>query len=115
MKRGDYAASLLALAGMCRLGLEDKASVVIDSEVMVPSSCQGIVGITVRASDTEIRDLLGATEDKPACIMATAERANAAYETGGTGGWQLRAEAAFGLLASGCRARRPGVGRRVAG
>ncbi len=74
VKRGDYAASLLALAGMRRLGLEDEASVVIDPEVMVPSSCQGIVGITVRAGDTAIRDLLGAIEDKPARVMATAER-----------------------------------------
>ncbi len=74
VKRGDYAASLLALAGMRRLGLEDEASVVIDPEVMVPSSCQGIVGITVRAGDTAIRDLLGAIEDKPTRVMATAER-----------------------------------------
>ena len=74
VKRGDYAASLLALAGMRRLGLEDEASVVIHPEVMVPSSCQGIVGITVRAGDTEIQHLLGAIEDKPARVMATAER-----------------------------------------
>ena len=75
MKRGDFAASLLALAGMRRLGLEDEASVVIHPEVMVPSSCQGIVGITVRAGDVSIQELLGAIEDKPARIMATAERA----------------------------------------
>lgn len=74
VKRGDYAASLLALAGMKRLGLEDEASVVIHPEVMVPSSCQGIVGITVRAGDTEIQNLLGAIEDKQARVMATAER-----------------------------------------
>ncbi len=75
VKRGDYAASLLALAGMRRLGLEDEASVVIHPEVMVPSACQGIVGITVRAGDVAIQDLLGAIEDKPARVMATAERA----------------------------------------
>jgi len=75
VKRGDYAASLLALAGMRRLGLEDEASVVIDPEVMVPSACQGIVGITVRAGDVAIQDLLGAIEDKSARCMATAERA----------------------------------------
>ena len=75
VKRGDYAASLLALAGMRRLGLEDEASVVIDPEVMVPSACQGIVGITVRAGDSEIQGLLGAIEDKAARVMAAAERA----------------------------------------
>ncbi len=75
VKRGDYTASLLALAGMRRLGLEDEASVVIDPEVMVPSACQGIVGITVRAGDTDLRDLLGAIEDVDARCMATGERA----------------------------------------
>ena len=75
VKRGDYPASLLALAGMRRLGLEDEASVVIDPSVMVPSACQGIVGVTVRANDTELHELLGAIEDKEARVAATAERA----------------------------------------
>ena len=75
VKRGDYPASLLALAGMRRLGLEDEASVVIDPSVMVPSACQGIVGVTVRAGDKELQGLLGAIEDKQARVAATAERA----------------------------------------
>ncbi len=68
-------ASLLALAGLRRLGLEAEASVVLAPSVMVPSAGQGIVGITVRADDTELRELLGAIEDKPARMVATAERA----------------------------------------
>ena len=75
VKRGDYPASLLALAGMRRLGLEDEASVVIPTATMVPSACQGIVGITVRARDAELHSLLGAIEDKEARVAATAERA----------------------------------------
>ncbi len=75
VKRGDYQASLLALAGMNRLGLEDEASVIIDPEIMVPSACQGIVGVTMRAEDTELHALLGAIEDKPSRVQATAERA----------------------------------------
>ena len=74
VKRGDVPASLLALAGMRRLGLEEEASVVIPTSVMVPSACQGIVGITVRARDTELHELLGAIEDKQARVAATAER-----------------------------------------
>ena len=45
---GDYAASLLAMAGLKRLGLEAHASVVLDPDAMVPSACQGIVGVTPR-------------------------------------------------------------------
>ena len=42
---------------------------------MVPSACQGIIGITVRESDTELREMLVAIEDPEAKAVATAERA----------------------------------------
>jgi hydroxymethylbilane synthase len=72
---GDYQASLLALAGMKRLGLAAHAGVLLSPEVMVPSSCQGIVGVTVRADDTELLEMLSAIEDPAARAVATAERA----------------------------------------
>ncbi len=75
VKHGDFTASLLALAGLRRLGLEHEASVVIDPEAMVPSAGQGIVGITVREDDAELRQLLGGIEDPVAKAVATAERA----------------------------------------
>lgn len=73
--RGDCAASLLALAGLCRLGLRERASVVLDPDAMVPAAGQGIVGVTVRADDVELQELLGAIEDPEAKAVATAERA----------------------------------------
>ena len=75
LAHGTCDASLLALAGLCRLGLEHEASVVIDPDVMVPSAGQGIVGITVRADDVELCELLSAIEDKEARSVSTAERA----------------------------------------
>jgi hydroxymethylbilane synthase len=72
---GECAASLLAMAGLRRLGLADKASVVLDPDAMVPSACQGIVGITVRESDTDLREMLAAIEDPVAKAVSTAERA----------------------------------------
>ena len=72
---GDCAASLLALAGLRRLGLEDRASVVLDPDAMVPAAGQGIVGITVREDDYDLRDMLLAIEDPEAKAVATAERA----------------------------------------
>ena len=68
-------ASLLALAGLRRLGLEDKASMALDPETMVPAVGQGIVGITVRADNAELIELLAAIEDPAARAVATAERA----------------------------------------
>ncbi len=72
---GVCAASLLAYAGLRRMGLADRAGVVLDAETMVPAVCQGIVGVTVRADATELRELLSAIEDQAARAVATAERA----------------------------------------
>jgi hydroxymethylbilane synthase len=72
---GVCAASMLAYAGLRRLGLADRADVVLDAETMVPSVCQGIVGVTVRAGDADLRELLAAIEDAAARLAATAERA----------------------------------------
>jgi hydroxymethylbilane synthase len=69
------AATLLAMAGLRRLDMEHEASVPIAADIMVPSACQGIVGITVRESDEALRELLSGIEDRQSRTMATAERA----------------------------------------
>lgn len=75
LARGDCAATLLALAGLRRMGLEERASSVLPPEIMVPSAGQGIVGVTVRESDTELLEMLAGIEDPEAKAVATAERA----------------------------------------
>ncbi len=75
IRLGDFGATLLALAGMKRLGLEHEAGVVLDPAIMLPSACQGIVGITVRADDVELRTMLAAIEDADARAVSRAERA----------------------------------------
>ena len=72
---GAFAASLLAYAGLLRLGMADRASAVLDAELMVPAVCQGIVGVTVRENDAALRALLARIEDADARAAATAERA----------------------------------------
>jgi len=72
---GACSASLLAYAGLKRLGLAERASVVLDPDAMVPSAGQGIVAVTVRADDTELLELLAAIEDPEAKAVSTAERA----------------------------------------
>jgi len=75
VRRGDFAASLLAFAGLRRLDLEHEADLPIAAELMVPAACQGIVGITVRATDAELHHLLSAIADPDASCAAAAERA----------------------------------------
>ena len=75
VRRGDCTASLLALAGIRRLGLTDVDMAILDAEAMVPSAGQGIVGITVRAADAPLHALLSGIEDPEARAVSTAERA----------------------------------------
>jgi hydroxymethylbilane synthase len=72
---GEFAASLLAIAGLRRLGLEHHAAIILDPDAMVPAAGQGIVGVTVRADDSELLELLAAIEDAEAKAVSTAERA----------------------------------------
>jgi hydroxymethylbilane synthase len=75
LRDGECQASLLALAGLRRLGMDVPGAVVLDPETMLPAAAQGIVGITVRVEDAALLGLLGAIEDADARIAATAERA----------------------------------------
>ena len=81
-ERGDFGGSLLAMAGMRRLGLQHRASLALDPDAMLPAACQGIVGVTVRSSDTYLVELLDALEDKASRVAATAERSMLAFLDG---------------------------------
>ncbi len=75
VRAGECDASLLALAGLKRLGMEHEASVILDTDIMVPAAAQGIVGVTVHEDDVELLAMLSAIEDPHARAVATAERA----------------------------------------
>jgi hydroxymethylbilane synthase len=62
--------------------VEPPTLVILDAEAMVPAACQGIIGITMRADDVELLQLLGAIEDPVAKAVATAERALLAHLDG---------------------------------
>ncbi len=73
--RGDYDATLLALAGLARLGLLTDAMHPIDPHDLIPAPAQGALGVECRADDDAVRIALAALDDAQARITATAERA----------------------------------------
>ena len=75
LQRFEYDATLLAAAGLCRMDLKPPSCLLLEPEVMLPAVGQGTIGVTVRASDTELRELLAAIEDPDARAVSTAERA----------------------------------------
>jgi hydroxymethylbilane synthase len=75
LRDGECQASLLALAGLIRLGMTLPNATVLPPETMLPAAGQGIVGIAIRAADIALRQRLLAIEDATSRIVATAERA----------------------------------------
>ena len=71
---GEVAATLLARAGLRRLGLGDVGTV-LNPEEMLPAVGQGAIGVTCREDDAEMRALLATTSHRGAAAEVSAERA----------------------------------------
>ncbi|MEQ8702031.1 MAG: hydroxymethylbilane synthase [Bauldia litoralis] len=67
-------ATLLAAAGLARLGIDPPGATPIETEVMLPAAGQGIVAIECRADDSPLRASLARLSDADAMTAAEAER-----------------------------------------
>jgi hydroxymethylbilane synthase len=74
VRDGQVDATLLAKAGLDRLGLSVPESHVIEPEEMLPACGQGIVCIETRQGDTQTQSLLDAISCMPTSYCAVAER-----------------------------------------
>ena len=72
---GEVDATLLALAGLNRLGLSQVATSVIGTDELLPAVAQGAIGITCRTADERAHSLLAALHHAPTFSRVTAERA----------------------------------------
>jgi hydroxymethylbilane synthase len=72
---GVVDATLLALAGLKRLGLADAATAVLPIEEFLPAVGQGIIAIEARLDDARIRSLLMAVDHPETAMALAAERA----------------------------------------
>lgn len=68
-------ATLLAKAGLDRLGLTDKATMIISTEEMLPAVAQGAIAIVIREADTETQELLAPLNDPITSTAVACERA----------------------------------------
>jgi hydroxymethylbilane synthase len=73
LARGDYAAIVLALAGLQRLGREDEASAELGE--LVPAAGQGVLAITARADDERALAAARTLDDQATHACLRAERA----------------------------------------
>jgi hydroxymethylbilane synthase len=75
LARGEAAATLLALAGLKRLGKANAATAILSTDQMLPAVAQGAIGIEIRENDDRIKALVAPIDHAPTTIAVTAERA----------------------------------------
>ncbi|HZD90135.1 MAG TPA: hydroxymethylbilane synthase [Pseudolabrys sp.] len=75
LDEGQVDATLLAMAGLKRLGLERHATHVMDVSEFLPAVGQGAIGIEARADDARVRDLLGRINHADTFTAIACERA----------------------------------------
>ncbi len=74
VESGEYAAIVLARAGLVRLGLEQRATEVLAKDVSLPAVGQGALGIECRADDAMTRNMLALLHDEETATCVAAER-----------------------------------------
>ncbi len=75
VQRGDAVATLLALAGLKRLGKDAAASAILSIEEMLPAVAQGAIGIETRQGDDRVAAFLAPLNHAATAYRVTAERA----------------------------------------
>lgn len=74
LRVGQVDVTMLAIAGLKRLGIADEADVVLDVEEMLPAAAQGAVGIEIRESDAEVLSIFSRISNLNTVLCVKAER-----------------------------------------
>lgn len=75
VRAGTVHATMLAAAGLNRLGMTPPEARPLETDVLLPALGQGCLGLVCRADDTATRDYLAALDHAPSHAAALAERA----------------------------------------
>jgi hydroxymethylbilane synthase len=75
LEAGDMHATILAVAGLKRLGLLSAATAILEIDEFLPAVGQGAIGIETRAGDDATRALVAKIDDADTATALAAERA----------------------------------------
>jgi len=75
LEAGEVDATLLALAGLKRLGLADKATALLDAQDFLPAVGQGAITIEARADDARTCEFLAKIDHEDTSVALACERA----------------------------------------
>lgn len=68
-------ATIVAAAGLRRLGLAVPGAISLECDQMLPAACQGLLGLQIREEDTALMTLLGPLNHVASAVAGEAERA----------------------------------------
>lgn len=75
LEDGVAEATFLAVAGLKRLGLQERATSPVSTEHMLPAVAQGVIGLEIRAEDEVVGPAVSALNDQKTAWAVAAERA----------------------------------------
>lgn len=72
---GEVDATILAVAGLRRLGWQDRITTALDPQEMLPAVAQGAIGVTCRSRDADVQGILAPLDHAESHLRVLAERA----------------------------------------
>jgi hydroxymethylbilane synthase len=75
LAQGEVDATLLAVAGLRRLGMPQAATSILQVDEFLPAVGQGVIAVETRVDTARIRNLVAAVDDASTATALAAERA----------------------------------------
>src|SRR5204862_4598203 len=75
LDEGQYDAILLAAAGLKRLGMADRITALLATDMSLPAAGQGAIGVECRGDREELKRLLAPLDHEATALAVRAERA----------------------------------------
>ena len=83
LDEGEADALVLAVAGLTRLGREDRIGAILDPSIVPPAPGQGALAVELRADDEALRETIALIDHRPTRTAVEAERAVLTLSGGG--------------------------------
>jgi hydroxymethylbilane synthase len=75
LREGQVDATLLACAGLIRLGLKHEITAAIEVDDMLPALGQGAIGVEIRSANGVLAEMIKAVDDEQTAVAIVCERA----------------------------------------
>jgi hydroxymethylbilane synthase len=75
LREGQVDATLLACAGLIRLGLKHEITAAIEVDDMLPALGQGAIGVEIRSTNGVLAEMIKAVDDEQTAVAIACERA----------------------------------------